>query len=67
MPIKKGYRHKTKKGKTFNIPKSKSKNKKKLNKLASIYVGCRTSKRRRKDTKVNKSYCARVAHSKSGI
>lgn len=67
MPYKKGYKKvRSKTGKTFMAPKSGSKSKKKVKKLGTIYAACRSSKGRSADTPENKSYCARVAHAKSG-
>ena len=44
----------------------KGSTKKQQKKEGKIYAACRSSKGHSADTRENKSYCARVAHSKSG-
>jgi hypothetical protein len=68
MPIKKGYRKvRGPTGRTFMAPKPKrGASKKAIKKEGKIYAACRSSKQHSKDTPANKSYCARVAHAKSG-
>jgi hypothetical protein len=68
MPFRKGYKKaKGSNGRTFMAPKpKKGAGKKAIKKEGKIYAACRSSPQHSADTHENKSYCAKVAHSKSG-